>query len=854
MADTGKAMSGRSTPISQKTCFRKETEMAVGSIQNPSGRNSSSYNRTAKAKVLLCAVALVLGASVGWSQPAPDTILLPDSLGPLRPPYHLAFGSSTDNIYVASESSDIIVVDGLTSTFQRIKRINTSTPVGGALLVSQHNKLYCSYPQQGRIGVIDCASNTIVGSIQVGTRPTLLCYSSGSDKLYCADTIDCTVSVIDCATNEVLKVIPVGARPTALCYEPTTNKVYAGTRDALLAISSSADSVVSSISEAAGARGLCVNKHLQKLYVVLPSVAGSDTILVVSTLRDSVLGRLYGSGGDFAPMLACNEATDRMYCASDVTYDLALLLQFDCIWDTLISEEPFTGPSKTAGLACDSVQNRLYWLYWWDEFVGCLAVWDCATSQLIHGRWVDDRPDFLAMDPSRSRIVLCGGAMAYLDYAEMMAFDYKGDTMCARGAVPLSGWVQYMYRNPVAGKLYFQWGGSYPGGLGVVDEHSNRQVDQVFLPCGDWGRVVYSRTSDKFYYRAPDQGLGIMDGTSDSIIKVIPMVDIIARHSPCWYPEGNKVYCRTYADDRGYVAVVDCSTDSIMREIDLSRHEQLGFEYLGEGRLLSIQNDRLTLIDCRADTILTDSSITVGGYSAVHTGDGKKLYFAHDGSLGVLNSNSLDLISMIDWPYGGYPGVGGDLLYSDTTHKLYWFSGRGESTLAIDTRSDTVVSRIADSASGRLACLDHTGRYLFCTGYFNSCMRVYDTQSDSLVGTYPHPQYPNSIMPAPEQHCIYLGFGDLILGYHDVPPGIDETPNEDGRAMASEPTIVRRVLVLGAPGRRKQAVCRTVLLNGAGRKVAELHAGVNDIRSLSPGVYFMRTGEPATTRKIVLMR
>jgi DNA-binding beta-propeller fold protein YncE len=177
-----------------------------------------SQNRAASLKLFLCSLAMVIGASIGQGQPIPDTVLLPDSLGPLRPGYHLAFGSSTNNIYVASESSDIIVVDW--ETFQRIKRINTGTPVGGALLVSQHNKLYCSYPVQGRVGVIGCATNSIVGSIQVGTRPKLLCYSSGSDKLYCGDTIDHTVSVIDCTADTVLKAIPVGRSLTALEYDP----------------------------------------------------------------------------------------------------------------------------------------------------------------------------------------------------------------------------------------------------------------------------------------------------------------------------------------------------------------------------------------------------------------------------------------------------------------------------------------------------------------------------------------------------------------------------------------------------------------------------------------------------------
>jgi len=175
------------------------------------------------ASPALCLAAVLGLAAVVHAQPVPDTILLPDSLGPLRLGYRLAFGSSTENIYVASESSDILVVDG--ETFQRIKRINTGTPVGGALLVSQHNKLYCSYPQQGRIGVIDCATNSVVDSIQIGTRPTLLCYNSGSDKLYCGDTIDRTVTVIDCAADTVRKVISVGRSLTALAYDPTSNKV-----------------------------------------------------------------------------------------------------------------------------------------------------------------------------------------------------------------------------------------------------------------------------------------------------------------------------------------------------------------------------------------------------------------------------------------------------------------------------------------------------------------------------------------------------------------------------------------------------------------------------------------------------
>jgi hypothetical protein len=291
-----------------------------------------------------------------------------------------------------------------------------------------------------------------------------------------------------------------------------------------------------------------------------------------------------------------------------------------------------------------------------------------------------------------------------------------------------------------------------------------------------------------------------------------------------------------------------------VHEINLNGQQQLGFEYLGEDRMLCIQNDHLTLVDCRADTVLVDSSIILGEghYSAAHTGDGKKLYFAHDGSLGVLRSSSLSLISAIDWPYARYNGEG-YLIYSDTTHKLYWFSGYDDSMLAIDARGDTVVSRIADSVSGRFASLDHTGRYMFCTGFYNSRMRVYDTQTDSLVGTYPQPQYPRSIIPAPEQHCIYVGFDDLVLAYPDIPPGVEEASNDEWEPMNAGASVVHGDL-LYEPASDSRGKAAAELVDVSGRRVKELQPGANNVHSVPPGIYFVRTGELARTRKIVIAR
>ncbi len=807
-----------------------------------------SSNRAVGLRVLLCLIVLGFGVCFGWSLAVPDTILLPDSLGPLRPPYHLAFGSSTDNIYVASESADIVVIDG--NTFQRIKRIYTGTPVGGALLVSQHNKLYCSFPRQGRIGVIDCATNTIVGSIQVGTRPTLLCYSSGSDKLYCGDTIDCTVSVIDCTTDGVLKVIPVGDGLAAMAYDLTAGKVYAGTRDAVRAISCSADSVVASIDAIKSASGFCVNQRRQKLYAAAHPYY--DTIYVVNTTTDSLVARLNTPSSSHyqVPVLACNESTDRLYAISAGGY--AELYEFDCVADTQLRYEYVSDILTSLDLVCDSVRNRLYYLCSY-QGGGCfLGVFDCTTLDIIYWAGITNHADHLETDHLRYRLMCTGG---YPEATSLSVLDNRGDSPYARGAVPLCGWTGPLFHNPATNRLYYWWGNGI-GGVGVIDEESNRLAAQVFLSqvYGGYG-AAYSRTSNKLYFPA-QSGLGVIDGARDSLVGVIEMgISENGGWHACWYPIQDKVYCNAETDSRRYIAVVDCTADSVVRELDVYDYVE-GMEYLGQSRVLCVQYEHLTLMDSRTDSVLVDTAVDRGlTYSATHTGDGKKVYMLRvnfsSGPVEVLSSSSLSLLASVDWAYGEQ--YGGFLVYSDTTRKLYWFSQ--DSVLAIDATSDTVVARMATpEVWHRLACLDHTGRYLFCACY-DSSLRVYDTQADSLVGVRLLPFLPLSIILSPEQQRIYVGCQDVILAYPDTPPGVEE-----GQAQAPshkpQASIVRGVLFL--PPALLSLPCS--LLSADGRKVLDLHAGANLVGGLAPGVYFIRVQpraggpRPRAVQKIVIAR
>jgi hypothetical protein len=97
------------------------------------------------------------------------------------------------------------------------------------------------------------------------------------------------------------------------------------------------------------------------------------------------------------------------------------------------------------------------------------------------------------------------------------------------------------------------------------------------------------------------------------------------------------------------------------------------------------------------------------------------------------------------------------------------------------------------------------------------------------------------------------------MGADEIAGGaVEETPSAEVRTADPRPTVVGDVLFLPeATSRKPQAAS---LLDISGRKVLDLRPGANDVRALSPGVYFVReepqasSPKPQAVRKIVVTR
>jgi YVTN family beta-propeller protein len=136
---------------------------------------------------------------------------------------------------------------------------------------------------------------------------------------------------------------------------------------------------------------------------------------------------------------------------------------------------------------------------------------------------------------------------------------------------------------------------------------------------------------------------------------------------------------------------------------------------------------------------------------------------------------------------------------------------------------------------------DPQGNKVYCMNMGGDNVTVIDGATNQVLNSLPVGDYPQAICRSPRTGRVFVAneWGSSISVIRDSMSG---AVGEAGLAQRStrkpEPTIVRGVLFLAAKGEGRKA--NSELLDISGRKVLDLCPGPNDVRSLAPGVYFVR--------------
>jgi len=341
-----------------------------------------------KQKLLVCALALGLCASMVPGQWLETTIPLPDTMPELldlssllyHPPNRTVYVGGRDTflfavdaktgaklttvkvgigphvlcsdppgnkVYCADKFWTFTVIDGATN--RCIKTLPIEHDVTDMVYNERENKLYCGSTTDSLLLVIDCAHDSVVARVRVSFGPGMLCYNPLLNRLYCAHESTDVVTVIDCAVDTLVATIPIsGDEPRDICYDSATNCVY--TANALSStvsvIDCAGDTLVRVVAVGHGPQGITTGPP-GKVYCANSS--DSSVSVITDSGVKTVRAGLYPNAPTYDPV------NKKVYCGNAGGDSVTVI---DAVGDTALSD---VGTGRYPAALCWNPAGNSVW-------------------------------------------------------------------------------------------------------------------------------------------------------------------------------------------------------------------------------------------------------------------------------------------------------------------------------------------------------------------------------------------------------------------------------------------------------------------------------------------------------------
>ena len=275
-----------------------------------------------------------------------------DSQPAFRPAFNLGLTSpvAIPTVYITNaDSNTVSVIELATNTVIDTVAVG-SRPVSAAF-DPVHQRVYVSNYGSNTVSVIDTQTNTVTTTVSVGGGPVPPAYDTANRRVYVPNHISNDVSVINTDTNTVIATVPVGTRPINATYDPIHHRVYVTNRD-------------------------------------------SDDVSVISTTSNIVIAII--PVGDRPHEGAFDSAHDRVYVPNLDSDDVSVI---DTATNTVVAAVPVN--DAPGSIAFDSANNHIYVAHRGSDNV---SVIDTASNTVIATIPVGDRPHGAGFDPTNNRI------------------------------------------------------------------------------------------------------------------------------------------------------------------------------------------------------------------------------------------------------------------------------------------------------------------------------------------------------------------------------------------------------------------------------------------------------------------
>jgi len=772
---------------------------------------------------LLAVCCCLSAANAQWLE---KVVVLPDSLSGFESPGTMLYNPGNNLLFTGCDNG-LAVIDGLSN---RLIDHAPADQFGSACYASLVNKVYWIGGYHGNVVyALDGATGRELKHVgKPYIFATSICYNPVVNRVYVPsyDTSHCMM-VIDASSDSLVRILrmPDELWNSAACCAPAENKVFVASTSgaSVVVVDCSVDSIIDTIPVGGGPLSLVYNRVSNKVYCR----GYNDSLTIIDAHGDSICGRVAVSGDNMP--VAYNPVANKLYCAGYQSVDVI------CGYgDTLLARVQ-TGKRVTA-VAFDSI----------DDLVWC--------------------------------------SQSYSD--TIVAVDGQGDSLCAKCAVGST--PAAMCYNPARNRVYLE------NNMVTVFDPAERQVEDRILLSLTPVAVCWAKSSNKVYCAGRDEAtVAVVSGTQNRVLGLVPVgqnpvalayerplgliccgnsgdstVSIIACNGDsvtatvrlgfapdllCPDTVLHRVWCGSY--DNG-VAAIDLQAESVSTTLALAALDMEADPARGRVYCATGFDERVVVLDAAADSMI--ASIPVGGFasdlSLIPTANLVYCALRYDDSVAAIDGATLQVINVI--PVGSMPRT---LVYSGRRNRLYCVNSGSSDITVIDCGTQTPVATVDLPVRPSSVGYDSIGDRVYCFSVLTDDVAVLDCGRDSVVARVSVGDEPVAMAYAPALRRMFVAnaSGSSLSAMRDTARAGIESP--DGLPLMTVPaaTVVRRVLLF-EPASGVGRVSKGALLDISGRKVMDLVPGANDVRALTPGVYFVREAQAQAqaqaVHKVVLTR
>ena len=221
----------------------------------------------------------------------------------------------------------------------------------------------------------------------------------------------------------------------------------------------------------------------------------------------------------------------------------------------------------------------------------------------------------------------------------------------------------------------------------------------------------------------------------------------------------------------------------------------------------------------------------------------------------VLDGATNAVIATVAVGHFGFFPIISAFCYNPTDNKIYCAIQGSEEAIpdsavsVIDGATNEVIVTARVGCNPGALCYSSANNKVYCANTGDPLyspdrtVSVIDGATNDVITTLEVGPTPMDLAYSPTQNRVYVANaqGSSISVLSDSAGGVEEDFKPPAVSARPAPTAVRGVLDLQPAIYSLQS--EIVLLDVGGRRVLDLHLGANDMRTLAPGVYFVREAQ-----------